>query len=160
MSLFTTICSLSTSCVSVATAVLRKLRSGWFLDESPFCTSFPILWKPCVRPTLQLCHSYCCSPHEPRVFVVAVPSSMASFGERVEDSPLANHLPEERLQLHVRCVPDEDKVQLYLALRDGSTVTLNRYVKSQECTRASYVWISYVPCRYAAAAALCQAYEV
>lgn len=60
----------------------------------------------------------------------ALSNSMASFGKEVEDSPRANDLPEERLQLHVRCVPDEDKVQLYLALRDGSIVTLNRCVRS------------------------------
>lgn len=35
--------------------------------------------------------------------------------------------PRKNLELHVRCVPDEEQVQLYLELEDGSTVSLNRY---------------------------------
>ncbi|CAN0450809.1 unnamed protein product, partial [Ectocarpus sp. 12 AP-2014] len=38
------------------------------------------------------------------------------------DTPCRN----EALELHVRCVPGEDKVQLYLALRDGNTLSFNR----------------------------------
>ncbi|CAN0127901.1 unnamed protein product, partial [Scytosiphon promiscuus] len=34
--------------------------------------------------------------------------------------------PQKNLELHVRCVPDEDQVQLYVDLGDGSTVSLNR----------------------------------
>lgn len=38
------------------------------------------------------------------------------------DTPCRN----EALELHVRCVPGEDKVQLYLALPDGNTLSFNR----------------------------------
>lgn len=67
-----------------------------------------------------------CSPLAAGCWCAVVIVTMASFGEKVEVNPLEGDLPKERLQLHVRCVPDDDKVQLYLALHDGSTVALNR----------------------------------
>lgn len=107
------------------------MKAGGF-RINPLSKSFKIMWKTCVLPPS--------APHSALTFRTPEPpphtavgvvlaSSMATFDKRAEGSPRVDDLPEERLQLHVRCVPEEDKVQLYLALGDGSVVTLNRCVR-------------------------------
>lgn len=44
---------------------------------------------------------------------------------------------DEALELRVRCVPGEDKVQLYLALRDGNTLSFNRCSSSRSVAVSS-----------------------